>query len=85
MTQEQLKKGITLQAEIEKLDSFIDRARALWKGRLIIRKPKMFFGLIPYGFLEGKELELDTETKDEILNFIVAKADRLRKELEEIK
>lgn len=84
MTQEQLEKGIELQKEISKLDSFISIGQKLWRGKLIIRKLKMIFGLISYGWLEGKELKLDTETKDEVLEFIIAKRDRLKKELEEI-
>ena len=82
MTEEILKRGNEIQKDIKKLDYFISVAEMLWTGKLSIRKPKMFFASVSYGAIRGEEIELDTELKNEVLQVLKNKRDRLVKELE---
>ena len=84
MTVEQLRKANEIKSKIDKLNDFIRTAEKVWTGNLSIRKPKLFFKSNSYGIYRSSELELDTETKDEILALVIRKRDNLLIELENI-
>lgn len=81
MDRETLDKATVLKSQIRELDNFIYPAQKTWTGKLQIRKKKMFFKSDAYGYVNSVELELDAKLKNEILNFIIAKRDKLEEEL----
>ena len=84
MTKEQLDRGIVIQAEIEDISRFIHNAEMLWTARLQIRKPKMFFKMNAYGAFTGSEIKLDNVLKNEVLELVKNRRDRLVQELNDL-
>jgi len=84
MTEEILQKANEIQKEIKDLNKFISNAEMLWTGKLVIRKPKLFFKTNSYGAVTGEEFGLDNEMKDEVLDLLKTKRDNLLKELEKL-
>ena len=84
MTKEQLDKGIVILAEIEALSSFIHNAEMLWTAKLQIRKPKIFFETNSYGIFKGSEIKLDNDLKNEVLELVKNRRDRLIQEMNDL-
>ena len=80
----ELNRANEIQQEIKELDNFIFTAERVWKGKLIHETTKLIFKTIPYGFLESKEYTLNTEIKNEVLEFLKVKLIKLNKELDQL-
>ncbi len=84
MTLKELDRANELQKEIRELDDFIFTAERVWEGKLIHKTTKFIFKTIAYGYLESEEYTLNTETKNEVLEFLKAKLLKLKDELEQL-
>jgi hypothetical protein len=91
MTREELIRANNINKEIDKLENFIYKATSVWTGKIVAnnyietkRLGKFIFKSNSYGVVEGAELELDTEMKNEVLQVLKDKVTKLYKELSEI-
>ena len=78
MDNQQLAEATAMQEEIRNLENFIRIAEKVWTGKIISREVKCIFKSNPYGVFDSAEYEMDTETKNKMLN-------ALREHLEELK
>lgn len=84
MTEKKLSRANEIAEKIRRLDIFIERAQALWAGKLMIKKPKMCFHVCGYGALGNSDIELNTSEKDAVLLVLISERDTFQKELEEM-
>ena len=84
MTDQQLKRANEINAEIKKIDYFLISAEMVWTGKLIKQTQKYVLKSTAYGAISSEEYELDTETKNEMLDVLRNKRDRLKAELNQL-
>lgn len=70
--------------KIYELEDFLYVAKKVWAGKLVIEKQKYLLKTVPYGIFEEKTITLDTDIKNEILQFIENKIESIKKEIEDI-
>jgi hypothetical protein len=84
MTDENLVKANKLKEEIDELDLFICQAKRRWTGKLIFRKAFFIFRANAYGALDLAEYNMDTETKNKVLEVLESRLKELKAELEQL-
>lgn len=84
MTEEELDKAISLKEEIKELNRFITYAETVWTGSIIKRDTKFIFKSHAFGGMNSQEYEMDTEVKNEVLDVLRKRLDRLKNELASI-
>ncbi|MGF9978690.1 hypothetical protein [Viridibacillus arvi] len=72
MTEEQLYKANKITKEIKLIEDFLDSAKQVWTGKIVSAN---------YGIYKSKEYEMDTETKNEVLEVLENKLERFKEEL----
>ena len=88
MTREELARANKINREIIQLEKFIDTASNVWTGKLISRNiietkhlGKFIFRSSPYGIISSAEYEMDTKTKNNVLQVLRDKLKELNNEL----
>lgn len=84
MTDKELREANEIKEKISKLNKFLFYGEKTWTGQLIKRVPLITVKSNAYGALGSATYELDTETKDEILDFLRGKLLSLETQLEDI-
>jgi len=84
MTDVELREANEIQKEVERLKRFLFYGERTWTGQLIKRVPLITVKSNAYGVLGSSIYELDTETKNEILEFLNDKLLRLENRLNEM-
>jgi len=81
MTEEVLRKGICLQAEIHRLEEFVDCCKRCWKNLWIYRPKRMKLTTAYGGLLDGIEVpeELSTRILQTIEQYIAEKKEEFDK------
>jgi len=84
MTEEQLRKANEINAEIKRIDDFLFYAEKVWTGKIVKQTARYVLKSDSYGYLTEAAYHLDTETKNEMLDVLRKKRDKLKAELESI-
>lgn len=79
MNNDKLEMANKLKEEITQLDIFLSAAEKVWTGKLTIKEKIMRMKSSAYGGIPSKELDLDTELKNKVLDLLR----EYRKELED--
>lgn len=83
MSDEQLREANEIQRQIRQLDNFLFYGERVWTGELVKRVPLITVKSHSYGMFGEAVYELDTETKNEVLEFLKAKRSKLHERLSE--
>lgn len=75
MTEEQLYKANKINQEIKRINDFLFYAERTWTGKVVSNA---------YGMFESKSYEMDTETKNQVLDVLRNKLNKLTQEMSEI-
>lgn len=81
MTDKQLSRANKIKKEIKRIEDFMFYAERVWTGKIIKETSRYIFKSSGYGALNSAEYELDTETKNEVLEVLRNKLKRLKNEL----
>lgn len=84
MTDEELIEANEIKEKIRKLNEFIFYGERTWTGQLIKRIPLITVKSNAYGALGSATYDLDTETKNEILELLRGKLLNLENQLKEM-
>lgn len=84
---ETLKKANAIQEKIYDIDSFLRTAEKVWECKLVSLKevrPKFFIRSCGYASHDQKNLEIDAELKNKVLNVLREEVLDLEKKLEDL-
>ena len=81
---EKLKRANELDEEIKSLESFLRIAEKVWTGKIIKRTSTFIIKSRPYGVYNEAEYELDTETKNKMLDVLSEKVADMNNQLKKI-
>ena len=84
MNSDKLEKANKLKEEISQLDRFLSAAEKVWAGKLTIKEKIMRIKSSAYGGISSKELDLDTELKNKVLDLLREYKKELENEFNEI-
>lgn len=84
MTDKELSEANEIKEEISNLKKFLFYGERTWTGELIKRVPMISIKSHSYGALGSAIYELDTKTKNEILDFLREKLSTLESRLEDM-
>ncbi|MNM39319.1 hypothetical protein D3C81_500920 [compost metagenome] len=84
MSKDKLKKANEIDKEIKRLEDFLFNAERVWTGKLVKRTSKYIIKSNPDWMYKEAEYELDTETKNKMLDVLRDKLSNLQKQLTEI-
>lgn len=83
MSDQQLREANEIQRQIRQLENFLFYGERTWTGELVKRVPKITIKSSSYGTFGEAVYELDTETKDEMLEVLRGKLSKLKERLSE--
>lgn len=83
MSDQELREANEIQRQIRQLEDFLFYGEKVWTGQLIKRVPIITVKSNSYGMFGEAVYELDTETKNEVLEFLKAKRSKLHERLSE--
>ena len=83
MSDQELREANEIQRQIRQLENFLSYGEKVWTGELIKRVPVITVKSNSYGIYGEAVYELDTETKNEVLEFLRAKRSKLKERLAE--
>lgn len=84
MNTDDLRRANAIQREIKRIEGFLFYAERVWTGKIIKMDTKYIFKSNAYGALKSKELELNTELKDKMLEVLREYLRELKAELDKI-
>ena len=74
-----------LSKRLSEINSFIYTYKQTWKrGKLTIKKRKLFIGHLGYGFYASEEIEADKVLSEKIYLALLEYQEEIRKEFEEL-
>lgn len=84
MTDGDLEKANEIKKQIREIDCFLATAKRVWTGKLVIKKPRLFFIANGYGAFRSNAFELDTRLKDKVVEVLEKELIALKNELDSI-
>jgi len=84
MTNENLIKANEIKKEIKELELFIWNAESVWTGKIIKKETKYIFKANAYGAMASAEFNMNTETKNKVLNVLKEHLQDLKNQLKSL-